>query len=222
MQEVWKDIGGYEGLYMVSNMGRIKSLMSWNGSRYIHSEKIINGWVQNIKNKNYSRRKVRLVKDGVKREFMVHRLVAEAFIPNPHNYETVNHKDFNPLNNNASNLEWMTLKDNNDYSTNAGRRNRLLKDNMLEICLLYQNGVSGDEIADMFNVSKSTVLSKLRENGIDIKTNSFYRNKYNINREELLQDFKNGMKNKDLVVKYNCSRDIIATYKYKFKQGGLL
>ena len=106
MQEIWKDIKGYEGLYQVSNFGRVKSLHG--------KEKILKpyhkstGYIQVILCKNYK---------TVAR--MVHRLVAEAFIPNPENKSQVNHKDENPLNNVDSNLEWCSAT----YNINYGTRN---------------------------------------------------------------------------------------------------
>ena len=93
----WKDIPGYEGLYQVSNLGEIKSLNYRNTGK----EKII----KPRKNKGGYLRVV-LCKNGKQKDFLVHRLVAIAFIPNHNNYNQVNHKDENPSNNNVNNLEW--------------------------------------------------------------------------------------------------------------------
>lgn len=107
MKENWKDIKGYEGLYQVSDRGRIKSLAN-NKSK---SEKIIklredkNGYLQ-----------VNLHKGNKSTTKKVHRLVAEAHIPNPCNKPYINHKDYKPSNNNVENLEWCTQKENIDYS----------------------------------------------------------------------------------------------------------
>ena len=112
MQETWKDIEGYEGLYQVSNLGRVKST-----SRYCYdtkrkhyrklSEKILK---QAILNPKYY--VVSLTKNGKQRTYRVHRLVAKAFLPNPNNYPIINHIDCNKLNNNVNNLEWCTHKHN--------------------------------------------------------------------------------------------------------------
>lgn len=96
MEEIWKDISGFEGLYMVSSMGRVKSV------RY---KRILRGWVDkegyayvHIKNKSYK----------------VHRLVAQAFIPNPDNKPYIDHIDTNPSNNRVENLRWATPKENSN------------------------------------------------------------------------------------------------------------
>ena len=106
MSEIWKDIVGYEGRYMISNTGRVKSFARSyykNGrilipfsTRGYHSVNLTDG-------------------NGKKRTFLVHRLVAEAFVPNPHGYKEVNHKDENKQNNNCDNLEWCTREYNMSY-----------------------------------------------------------------------------------------------------------
>lgn len=122
MEEIWKDIKGYEGYYQVSNLGRIRSL-----DRYIATvgnpsgQRLIRGKIlrpskrvmSNGKDGYYS---VTLYKRGVDTLFNVHRLVAETFIPNPNNLPCVNHKDENKHNNMADNLEWCTIGYNNKYS----------------------------------------------------------------------------------------------------------
>lgn len=105
VNENWMNIKQYEGLYQVSSLGRVKSFPR-NGT--IGIEKIIKptfdkyGYLQVILcNKNH-------------KCFRIHRLVAEMFIPNPQNKDTVNHIDGNKLNNNIRNLEWNSIEENND------------------------------------------------------------------------------------------------------------
>ena len=112
--EKWKDIKNYEGLYQISNLGRVKRIKFINKMAIINREKIL----KNIKN-NHDYYIVRLCKNNKCKIYQVHRLVAEAFIPNPNNLPQVNHKDENKLNNNINNLEWCSSK----YNCNYGARN---------------------------------------------------------------------------------------------------
>ena len=110
MEEIWKDIEGYEGKYQVSDKRRVKSL----GNNKKRVEKILK---PRISNKGYY--SVVLYKNGNRCIHSIHRLVAQTFIKNPENYPIVNHKDENPINNCAENLEWCTQK----YNCNYGTRN---------------------------------------------------------------------------------------------------
>lgn len=109
MEEIWKDIEGYEGLYKVSNLGNVKSL-NW---RNTGEEKNLY-----LKPHNKGYLQVELAKDGTKRSFVVHRLVATAFIPNQSGLPQVNHKDENKTNNCVWNLEWCSRSYNAKYSLN--------------------------------------------------------------------------------------------------------
>ena len=102
--EQWKSIAGYEGLYEVSYLGMVKSLKHGK-EKILKPRKDTSGYLQVV-----------LYKDGHGKNIRVHRLVAETFIPNPNNLETVNHKDEVKTNNVASNLEWMSREDNVAYS----------------------------------------------------------------------------------------------------------
>lgn len=111
MKEVWKDIPNYEGLYQVSNLGRVKSFRK-STKYHCESEYILK---PSLANNGYCQ--VTLYDNTVRHKFLVHRLVAEAFLPNPNGYPQVNHKDENPLNNAVNNLEWCTAEYNNAYGT---------------------------------------------------------------------------------------------------------
>lgn len=109
--EVWKDIEGYEGWYQVSNLGRIKSLERVTIKGHI-KESIMS---TPMSSKGYAHITLR-GKDGSRSTHRVHRLVAQAFVPNPHGYKIVNHIDCDKSNNEASNLEWCTNQYNIKYA----------------------------------------------------------------------------------------------------------
>lgn len=117
MVESWKDIPGYEGLYQVSNLGRVRSLdrvvLYKNGARHLHKGNIL---PQRKRRRNDNYLSVSLYKNGTGKACTVHRLVAIAFIPNIENKPQVNHKDENPENNCVYNLEWVTSYENMHYN----------------------------------------------------------------------------------------------------------
>lgn len=167
MKEIWKDIEGYEGLYQISNLGRVKSLR-----KNIIMKSFLRG---SRANNRYSA--IQLNKDAKTRTFSVHRLVAKAFIPNPNNYEYVNHKNENKTCNEYWNLEWCNSSYNRIYSINkgsikykTGEKNKLSKLTDNEVRWIRKNyksqhkgnvksnSLSLNEIARIFNVSKRTIL----------------------------------------------------------------
>lgn len=120
-EEIWKDIEGYEDYYQVSNMGRVKGLSRIieckNGFRQL-KERILTF----MKDRD-GYLKLSLSKDGISKQYIVHRLVAEAFILNPKKLPQVNHKnEFEKWNNTVENLEWVTEKENINYGTGLKRR----------------------------------------------------------------------------------------------------
>ena len=121
MEEIWKDIKDFEGLYQVSNLGRVKSLkrvvVRNNNRPLLVEEKILKPHI--LKKGKYLR--ISLRNNGIRKMYLVHRLVSEAFIPNPNNYQQVNHKDENTLNNCVSNLEYCDVLYNNNYGTRNKR-----------------------------------------------------------------------------------------------------
>lgn len=127
MKEIWKDIDGYEGLYQVSNLGRIKSLPKQDGFHFL-KEKIKTLF---LKRNGYLM--VSLSIKGIGKQNLVHRIVAKAFIPNPENLPQVNHKDENKLNNRVDNLEWCTAKYNMNYGTCLERRAKTQRESGCQI-----------------------------------------------------------------------------------------
>lgn len=116
MEEIWKDIEGYEGLYQISSYGRVKSLNYQNRG----VERVLVP-----KCNNSGRLWVELARDKKRKPMLIHRLVGMAFIPNPNNYPQINHIDENPKNNCVDNLEWCTAEYNIQYSLHSPRRHQL-------------------------------------------------------------------------------------------------
>lgn len=121
MQEIWKDVPGYEGLYKVSNYGRVKS-MYFNAKKTLGYNIKLNPKIikQGIDRHGYLF--IRLYCGNRIKRFSIHRLVAILFVPNPNNLSEVNHIDENPKNNHADNLEWCTHKYNMNYGTKIKRQ----------------------------------------------------------------------------------------------------
>ena len=121
--EIWKPVTGFEEFYEVSNYGRVRSKDRERklpfGRTGIQKGKILK---QSLNSKGYLR--VPLTDGNNKKYYFVHRLVGDAFVKNPKGFPVINHKDFNPLNNRAENLEWTTVLGNTRYSVERGRFNR--------------------------------------------------------------------------------------------------
>ena len=119
MKEIWEDIKGYEGLYQVSNLGRIKSLKYWSNvhNKYYNREIILKQ-----KENRYGYLFVGLYKEHKRKECLIHRLVSEAFIPNLENKKEINHKDGNKKNNCVNNLIWCTRSENMLHAYKTGLR----------------------------------------------------------------------------------------------------
>lgn len=120
-QESWKNIKGYETFYKISSLGRVKSLAKTitrkDGEVKNLSEKIIKPF---LTKKGY--KQIVLTKEGTKKKHYIHRLVAQAFIPNPNNLPEVNHINEDKLDNDVVNLEWLSRIDNMRHGTVQARR----------------------------------------------------------------------------------------------------
>lgn len=146
MEEIWKDVPEYEGLYQVSTYGNVKSLDRYVRSRWgtkkpvkghlLKAEKTIHGYLQ-----------VSLCKPGLSRKrYKVHRLVAMAFIPNPQNLPQVNHKDEDKTNNRLDNLEWCDGFYNQRYGTCSERKHIKLINHPLKSIKVEQLTKDGEHI----------------------------------------------------------------------------
>ena len=155
--EIWKDITGYEGLYQISSLGRVKKFNFFTkGKNTELKEKIF--FTKHIKNsyKNFS-----LVLNGVSKSFKLHRLVAEAFIPNPENKRCVNHKNGLRYDNRVENLEWVTHSENNFDRWKNYKNNRTL--NLVEfVPAIVKQKTTDINVGDKINML--TLINKLPKN----------------------------------------------------------
>ena len=167
--EIWKDINGYEGLYQVSNLGRVKSLeRRWKSGRHsnyshFHEEKIMSNAID--KSSGYIR--ISLFKDSKGKSFNTHTLVANAFIPNPENKPTVNHKNSVRHDNRVDNLEWATFSENNLHAVDVGHNNtrgegnafaKLTEDSVRKIREMYETGEYEQRpLAKLFSINQATL-----------------------------------------------------------------
>lgn len=164
--EQWKPVVGFEGLYEVSDMGRVRSL-----DRYIRHPKgglaHIAGCVLTLRpgtsTSTYLR--IGLCKNGVKSQHSVHRLVAMAFLPNPENKPQVNHKEKPKTDNRVSNLEWATRPEDDAHKTangwdTPGAKNgmaKLTEAQVIEIRNLRKQGWPLQELATRYGVDQSNI-----------------------------------------------------------------
>lgn len=199
--EEWKDVVGFEGIYQVSSTGIVrrtdnnyikKPSESRNGYMFVdlnHKEKRKHGYI--------------------------HRLVAEAFIPNPNNLPAVNHKDENKTNNNVDNLEWCTYKYNNNYGGKWLLKKHPERDT--EIKTMRAQGYSIREIAAKYNLSHNTVRG--------ILSRDFTEEQSLINHELRQLMIRNNLSQKEIAEQLGVSSALIASWlnsKMKLDNIGLI
>ena len=148
MEEIWKDIKGFEGLYQVSNYGLVRSLRDNHG----RARELILKPKMNRGGYLY----VALWKDGKSMTCRIHRLVAEAFLPNPLGLPQVNHIDEDKTNNRVENLEWCDVKYSVNYGTGVERRSRRV----------YQYTISGEFVRSYYSTRDAERLTGLHHESI--------------------------------------------------------
>lgn len=159
MDEIWKDIRGYEGLYQVSNLGRVKGLARVSLDKRYLPDRILEGSVYST---GYIVVKLRV--NGFAKRFSIHRLVAEHFIPNHENLPVINHKDENKLNNRIDNLEWCTHKYNATYGSARERAMESFKKNNSKV--VYQFSLNGEFICEYDSVSSAADSTNTRRSEV--------------------------------------------------------
>lgn len=210
MEEIWKDISGFEGHYQVSNLGNVRSLVGWNGHKTVERKKVLK---PSMTTTGYW--KVKLVKDGARKDYRIHRLVALSFLEKEDGKDVVNHKDGNKLNNDVQNLEWCTQKENIDHAVEFGLRKKCSNSQREVILDKYvTNGKRVKDIASELCLTPTQVRNQVRRGGISLSHN---RRKYCLPLETIKKELENGAKPRELAAKYNCPSNLISVQKYKWK-----
>lgn len=212
--EIWKDISGYEGLYQVSNLGRVKSFR-------LHKISIL----KNIIQKEGYIRVVFTVKSAHK-SFFVHRLVAQAFIPNPENKPEVNHIDGDKTNNRVENLEWCTARENQIHSYNIGLQisqkgenhgcSKFRNEDIYNIVKLYAEGYTQKEIAGMYNTNQSHISEITSGKQWSHITGIKYTKSKRLPKDKVLEIFdliNSSYRNCEISKKVGVSEDIISSIR---------
>lgn len=191
---MWKEIPNTDGLYLISDDGKVFSTRS---NKVLKNQRMKNGYWR-----------IELNFNGRYERHSIHRLVAESFVPNPNNYPCVNHKDENPSNNHASNLEWCTHKYNSNYGTcqeriKKHRQSPKGADNPQSI-RVYQYSLDGKFIAQYGSCGEAGRVTGLRSSSIARAANGSrkqYAGFYWSDKKEFLYD---------------------STYEQHFKKGAIL
>jgi hypothetical protein len=177
IDEIWKEINGFESYYLISNFGRVKlNLDKPNIAFRLSKTKDVNGLLHIGKNgrKGDEYSCIKLTLNNKRKTYRIHRLVAETFIANLLNLPCVNHKDGDKMNNHVINLEWVTYKQNAEHAwklglydnrkiDNSGENNGrsiLEASHVIKIRKLYENdNYSKKQLAEMFNTTVSNIYS---------------------------------------------------------------
>ena len=170
--EKWKPVLNYEGFYEVSNTGFVRSLDRVYDLGY--RKCLYKGKLMQARDNGRGYLSVKLSKSNKARRVMLHRIIAQAFISNPFNYKTVNHKDGDKNNNTISNLEWCTQKQNVEHAIRTGLINiELLKKRSSKIGKKTIIQIAGSNRISLFNTKTKNHYSSIMEaasyNGINRK-----------------------------------------------------
>lgn len=165
-QEEWEPVRSFEDFYEVSSLGRVRSL-DRTITRRDGATKRFKGRILSSAKHNSGYRSVTLAKEGVNKSFLVHRLVAEAFLPRAPYHEEVNHKDGNKTNNAVENLEWCSRSENIQHSIKIGLftklvgsqkpASKLTERDVVEIRRHLESGMLVREVAARFGVSTAPI-----------------------------------------------------------------
>lgn len=218
MKEEWRDIEGYEGLYQVSNKGRIKSLsrertrLSFQGKGGCLRERILKS---SLTSDGYEG--VILYKTGQRKSFKVHKLVVEAFIETQSGKLYVNHMDGNKENNNVLNLERCTPQHNVKHAYENGLNKWKIDIDLIRFRDLAENkGLSAKEMSEIFECDAKTIRNRARKHGIKIKSPARSK-QFHINKDMLKEKLKIRTQ-REVAKEIGCSESLIHLYAKQIRK----
>ena len=201
--EIWKPVNNYETLYLVSNLGRIKSRDNYvfNGKGYyLKKGRILK---QSFTTTGY--KKVELIKNKIKKSKRIHRLVAEDFLQSVEGKNIVNHKNGNKLDNSCDNLEWCTHQENVQHAVKIGIKRKVYISKSILIALHYKQKNSAVKIANFLNTTPTIIRNRMKEYGLKI----LKFKKYEIDRKNILE-ISNMKTQKNIAKEYGCDPSLIS------------
>lgn len=214
MNEKWRDVVDYEGIYEVSNKGRVRTQGRYvkskgSSTRYL-KPKILK---ERITKEGYNR--VALSKCGKPTNKLVHRLVMEAF--DKKSSQLVNHKNGIKTDNHLDNLEYCTYQENSRHAVDIGLIKIGTRNCEEEIIHDYKNGMRFSSLKKKYNTTYYQLKKVLLENGIEIESRGIRRRRYNYNDAEIFSLLKKGMTEKEVANQLNITRAVV-NYRKKLKK----
>ncbi|MEN2009878.1 NUMOD4 domain-containing protein [Staphylococcus hominis] len=180
MSETWKDVVGYEGIYEVSSLGKVRTHKDKTTYTKRHG---VRRWKQRfLKNRTPNGRDVRVTlwKNGKPKDFLVHRLVGFAFIPTIKGKECINHIDGNPKNNCVENLEWCNHSENNNHAFETGLMSTNMNVKLINEIGIEYEFISMNRASEFLGRSNGYISRNLKNN--NTKLTDIHGNKYRVEK----------------------------------------
>ena len=222
-KEVWKDIEGFKGYYQISNKGRVKRLPYEYDMYYGGVAKKPGGVLkERLGTNGYPM--ACLCMEGKDYYRIVHRLVAQAFIPNPENKPEVNHKDGVKTNNNVENLEWVTRQENIDHAIRTGLTTRIFEKDIEKQIIneYFEEDLSIVEICKKYNINKQYIYRLLRIYGKEPLKNGVRARKTQHDYDFFIKEFNGGKTNQEIAKDNNLSINQVVGLKQTLRRKGLI
>ncbi|WP_204174232.1 NUMOD4 domain-containing protein [Staphylococcus sp. GDY8P19P] len=210
MTEIWKDVVGYEGVYEVSNKGRVRSKerhVLGKNNCYRH----LQGKILKERINKYGYNRVALNKNGITKNKLVHRLVLESF--SNKSDKIVNHINGKKDDNRIENLEHCTYKENSIHAVDIGLIKIGTRNKEKNIVSDYKNGCRFSTLIKKYNTTYYQLKKVLEENDVSIESRGLRRRKFEYNDEDIFYLLNKGMTEKEVAKKLNITRNVVSYRK---------